>query len=66
MKFMEVFIVFAIVLGRSFNKRVDIWLVQIAFSFVLVTVARSPSTSIVKMDHRMEYISGVQTFITST
>ena len=42
MNFMAVAIVFAIVLGYSSNKRVDICLVYTAFSFVVRTVARSP------------------------
>ena len=44
MNFVVVAIVFAIVFGHSFNKRVKIWLAQTEFSFVLITVIRSSST----------------------
>ena len=43
MNFVAVAIDFAIVPGHSFNKRVDICFVQIAFAFVLATVVRSLS-----------------------
>ena len=39
MNFVAVVIVFAIVSGHSFSKKVDIWL---AFDFVLATVVGSP------------------------
>ena len=39
---LTVAIVSAIVLGHSFNKRVEISLVKIVFSFVLITRTRSP------------------------
>ena len=46
MNFVAVAIVSAIVLGHPFNKGVGFWLVYIAFSFVLITVARSPRSSL--------------------
>ena len=45
MNFLAASIVVAIVLGHSFNKITDFWLVQIVFPFVFITVTRSSSKS---------------------